>query len=59
LYHAAVTPEIVGRAQAQGIRVNVWTVDDPAKLPFWRQVGVDKICTNRPAAMLAAAAKAE
>jgi glycerophosphoryl diester phosphodiesterase len=32
--------------------VNVWVVDDPGTLAFWRDMGVDKICTNRPGAML-------
>jgi glycerophosphoryl diester phosphodiesterase len=55
--HRTVTKETVIRAHAQGIHVNVWTVDDPERLPFWRDVGVDKICTNRPALMLTAATK--
>ena len=54
--HKTVTRESVMQAHAQGIRVNVWTVDDEQRLPFWRDAGVDKLCTNRPAAMLAAAA---
>lgn len=53
--HRTVNKELVAQAHGQGIRVNVWTVDDPQTLPFWRSVGVDKICTNRPALMLAAA----
>ena len=53
--HATVTKEIVTRAHAQGIRVNVWTVDCPEKYPLWKAVGVDKLCTNRPARMLAGA----
>lgn len=52
---STVTRETVLRAHSQGIRVNVWTVDDVERWPFWRDVGVDKICTNRPALMLAAA----
>lgn len=54
--HRTVDKELVAHAHGQGIRVSVWTVDDPETLPFWRSVGVDKICTNRPALMLAAAA---
>lgn len=53
--HRTVDKELVAHAHRQGIQVNVWTVDDPAALPFWRSAGVDKICTNRPALMLAAA----
>jgi glycerophosphoryl diester phosphodiesterase len=54
--HRTVDKELVAYAHGRGIRVSVWTVDDPEMLPFWRSVGVDKICTNRPASMLAAAA---
>ena len=49
---------IVAEAHAAGMRVNVWTVDDPATLAAWATMGLDKICTNRPAIMLAAAAQA-
>lgn len=53
--HRTVNKELVAQAHSQGIRVNVWTVDDSGVLPFWQSMGVDKICTNRPAVMLAAA----
>lgn len=53
--HTTVSKEIVARAHAQGIRVNVWTVDTPETYPLWRATGVDKLCTNRPELMLAAA----
>lgn len=55
--HRTVTGEVIARAHARGIRVNVWTVDDAERLPFWSGAGVDKLCTNRPALMLAAAAR--
>ncbi len=45
---------IVAQAHAAGIYVNVWTIDNPATLESWRAMGVDKICTNCPAVMLAA-----
>jgi len=54
--YRTVDKELVAQAHGEGIRVSVWTVDYPDTLPFWRAVGVDKICTNRPAPMLAAAA---
>ena len=41
-----ITPEIIAECHANGIRVNVWTVDDPdraAELISW---GVDYITTN-------------
>jgi len=55
-HHVTVTRETVQRAHEQGRRVNVWTVDDPARFPFLRELGIDKICTNRPALMRATAA---
>jgi glycerophosphoryl diester phosphodiesterase len=50
-----VDQPLVARAHAHGIRVNVWTVDTPEQFACWRDLGVDKICTNRPALLLAAA----
>lgn len=52
--HTAVSREMVARAHSCGILVNVWTVDEPTMLPFLQGIGVDKICTNRPARMLEA-----
>ena len=52
--HTTVSREMIARAHSGGILVNVWTVDDPNTLPFWQEVGADKICTNRPAKMLGA-----
>ena len=50
--HATVTREIVLGAHSLAISVNVWTVDDPGTLPFWKSVGADKVCTNCPALLL-------
>lgn len=50
-----VTREIVTRAHAQGIGVAVWVVDDPEQYPRWKALAVDKLCTNRPALLLAGA----
>lgn len=44
--HKNITPEIIADCHANGIKVNVWTVDDPdraAELIAW---GVDYITTN-------------
>lgn len=49
------TPDVVARAHAAGIRVHVWTMDDPALYAHWARRGVDKVCTNRPGPMLRAA----
>jgi glycerophosphoryl diester phosphodiesterase len=47
---------LVERAHAAGIRVNVWTVDDPSQYARYRELDLDKLCTNRLAELLAAAA---
>jgi len=52
--HTTVSRETIARAHSGGIQVNAWTVDDPETLPFWREIGVEKVCTNRPARMLGA-----
>jgi glycerophosphoryl diester phosphodiesterase len=54
-FFATMEAETVAQAHANGIGVNIWTVDDPDSLASWKAVGVDKICTNCPALMLAAA----
>lgn len=56
---ATITAETVIQAHAQRIRVNAWQVDEPERLPYWRKIGVDKICTNRLELMLMAAAESE
>ncbi len=53
-HHLSVDADYIAEAHALGKRVNVWTVDDPETLPAWTAIGVDMICTNRPAVMLAA-----
>ena len=50
-----VDEQLITQAHADGIRVNIWTMDDPARLAYWRGIDIDKICTNCPAKMLAAA----
>jgi glycerophosphoryl diester phosphodiesterase len=44
----AVTGELVEHLHAQGMDVNVWTVDDPARMRALVALGVDGICTNVP-----------
>jgi len=41
-------PEIVQAAHAAGLKVSVWTVDDPAEMRRYIQMGVDRITSNRP-----------
>jgi glycerophosphoryl diester phosphodiesterase len=57
-YHATLDEAIIREAHANGIKVNAWTVDDPSTLTAWVAKGLDKLCTNRPATMLAAIPRA-
>lgn len=41
-------PEIVQAAHTAGLKVSVWTVDDPAEMRQYIQMGVDRITSNRP-----------
>ena len=50
--HTTVSRETIARAHSAGIRVNVWTVNDPKTLHYWQEIDVDKVCTNRPETML-------
>jgi glycerophosphoryl diester phosphodiesterase len=47
-----VRPECVADAHAAGVRVMVWTVNDPGLFAFCAGAGVDKVCTDNPARML-------
>jgi glycerophosphoryl diester phosphodiesterase len=45
---SSVTPELVERAQAAGLGVNVWTVNARADLAAFVALGVDGIITDQP-----------
>jgi glycerophosphoryl diester phosphodiesterase len=47
-------PGYVERAHLLGNQVYVWTVDDPDDLRLVRELGVDAVITNRPAATVSA-----
>ena len=48
----AVTGELVEHLHAQGMDINVWTVDDPARMRALVGLGVDGICTNVPGVLV-------
>ena len=43
-----VDESLMEAARANGLEVNVWTVDDPARMAQLVELGVDGICTNVP-----------
>lgn len=47
-HHTSVTADLVDAAHAAGLRVNTWTVDDPARMRELAAMGVDGIVTNLP-----------
>jgi glycerophosphoryl diester phosphodiesterase len=47
-FDATVTSDVVELAHDAGLRVNVWTVDDPARMVALAEMGVDGIVTNVP-----------
>lgn len=59
-YHPAAsalrTPEVVAECHAAGVRVHVWTLDDPEHIRQAEALGVDAVITNRPAAARVAVA---
>ncbi|NLA36754.1 MAG: glycerophosphodiester phosphodiesterase [Actinobacteria bacterium] len=57
-YDFFVSAESIARAHDSGIEVNVWTVDDPARIAELGSWGVDSVITNRPALALAALGRA-
>jgi glycerophosphoryl diester phosphodiesterase len=52
-HHTSVTADLVTDARAAGLRVNTWTVDDPARMLELAALGVDGIVTNLPDVALA------
>ncbi len=46
-----VTPRFLEAAHSRGVRVDVWTIDDPDEMRRLLGLGVDVIMTNRPEAL--------
>lgn len=49
--HSLVDERLMEWARRKGLRVNVWTVDDPAEALRLMRLGVSAIITNRPGAL--------
>lgn len=52
LHHRLARGSLVQKAKDAGLRVAIWTVDDPTWIERARSIGVDALITNNPAAML-------
>ncbi len=47
IHHSAVTPDVVERFHAEGLPVNVWTVNTPEDYERFKMMGVDYITTDK------------
>ncbi|MHA3704635.1 glycerophosphodiester phosphodiesterase [Jatrophihabitans sp. YIM 134969] len=52
LHARLATPRTVARARAHGLRVAVWTVDEPAAAQRFLALGADAVTTDRPDRLL-------
>ena len=50
-HHSILSPERIARLQARGLRVFVWTVDDPAQMHQLVEAGVDGLISNNTIAL--------
>src|SRR5690606_35385185 len=53
-HHAFVSERLVAAAHDAGLAVNTWTCDDPDRIRWLAEVGVDGVITNAPDVALAA-----
>lgn len=53
-HHAFVNDELVARAHDAGLAVNTWTCDEPDRIRWLADAGVDAVVTNVPDLALAA-----
>ena len=54
LHHRLARPSLVEKAKLAGLRVVVWTVDDPAWVARAQSLGIEAVITNDPATMIEA-----
>lgn len=52
-YRRDASAAAIAEARAQGLKVGVWTVDDPVEMRTMLARGVDAICTDRPDRLVA------
>jgi len=55
LHYRLANPTLVEKAKSAGLKVVVWTVDDPAWIERARSMGIEALITNDPATMIEAA----
>jgi glycerophosphoryl diester phosphodiesterase len=55
LHHRSTRPSIMEKAELAGLKVVVWTVDDPSWIARARSLGIEALITNDPAKMIEAA----
>lgn len=53
-HHLFVTEELVVLAHTAGLQLNTWTVDDPDRIRWLSDIGVDAVIVNDPAGALRA-----
>lgn len=53
-YHEMINEDYMALAAAQGVRVNTWTVNDPARAVELKRLGVNAIISDNPDVLLAA-----
>ena len=54
LHHRLAKPPLVEKAKLAGLRIVVWTVDDPAWIARAHSLGIEAVITNDPATMIEA-----
>lgn len=48
VWHEALDPALLARARAEGVRLRVYTVNDPARLAPFREAGLAGVITDHP-----------